>query len=644
MTPLKILFLLGLTFSAQAEDNPFSRPPIVKEADLEKLPKAELLGTPSVRTLVGYTRRILHLYDGVTLAFFSYSGSAPANWLYLLDSRDLTFERYSIPNNDIASHSAALGTDGDICIMPYSTSRAYRFDVDKKTFSEIDVDIPEGEYTWDAIGASNGRIYFGTYPHAYLGEYDPIADKFDLRRQVVPEKKYTISFSEDPDGKIRFKAWGPGEDWLLFDPDLRELTPAPKPEAPAPPPTSLVDKAPLTEPAVPDGDSDFRNRVSVDGRRFAITFPTSRLWETAEEGSLTLRGDPNAPAEVWFLEPIPGALIGISHYGFTFRYDLATGEFKRSQIDNLAPGGNGIMFIEALSPNAVIGANYSQQNLWKIDPNTGKIDSSEGMIARVTGEPMCAIGFKGLGYIGIYVSSLISKYDPNRPFSFGENPKELIELAQEYAQTRPRDTATDGRLVFMSSDSAYDRLGGALCVIDPETDKIDVYHQLIQDQNLPTLAYDPETKLLWGGTDRWGQMRSRPPTQESSLIYAFDPEKREVVVSLTPWPGSEATDVRGVLPGGILVASASGEIAFIDTRSREILFRGPAGFPLPRRIRIGMDGNAYCLSSGILYQWDREENALVPKASAPGCSMLTQSPEDTWVTGDATSVYRVSLP
>jgi streptogramin lyase len=644
MKPLKILLLLGLTFAAQAEDNPFTRPPTVMEADLEKLPQAELLGTPSVRTLVGYTRRILHLYDGVTLAFFSYSGSAPANWIFLLDSRDLSFERYSIPNNDIASHSAALGTDGNIYIMPYSTGRAYKFDVIKKTFSEIEVDLPDGEYTWDAIGASNGRIYFGTYPHAYLGEYDPIADKFDLRRQVVPEKKYTISFSEDPDGKIRFKAWGPGEDWLLFDAETRELASAPKSEAPPPAPAAPTDQPKVEEPDVPEGDTDFRNRLQVEGRRFALSFPTSRLWEIAEDGSLTLRGDPNAPAEVWFLEQIPGAIIGISHYGFTFRYDLAAGEFKRSQIDNLAPGGNGVMFIEALSPDAVIGANYSQQNLFKIDPNTGKIDSSEGMIARVTGEPMCAIGFNGFGYIGIYVSSLISKYDPNRPFLFGENPRELIELGEKYSQTRPRDTATDGRLVFMSSDSAYDRLGGALCVIDPETDKIDVYHQPIEDQNLPTLAYDPKTKLLWGGTDRWGQMRSRPPTRESSLIYAFDIADRRVVTTLTLWPGADVTDVKGVLPGGILVASASGEVAFVDTESRQILYRGPAGFALPKRINIGMDGNAYFLSSGILYRWEPVENVLNPVASALGCSMLTQASEKTWIAADNISVYRVTLP
>src|SRR4051812_5609912 len=105
----------------------------------QELPRAEKIATPEVRTLVGYTRRVLHLHDGHTLGVFSYSGSAPANWLFLIDSRDLTSKRFAIPNNDIASHSAALAADGNIYIMPYHSPRAYKFDVASQTFSSITV-------------------------------------------------------------------------------------------------------------------------------------------------------------------------------------------------------------------------------------------------------------------------------------------------------------------------------------------------------------------------------------------------------------------------------------------------------------------------------------------------------------------------
>src|SRR5690606_24455213 len=131
------------------------------------------IATPAVRTLVGYTRRVLHLRDGHTLAVFSYSGSADANWLFLIDARDLSSRRFSIPNNDIASHGAALGNDGNIYVMPYQTGRAYRFDVAAETFAPIEVKgLPAGEHTWDALGAADGCVYFGTYPNACVGRYE----------------------------------------------------------------------------------------------------------------------------------------------------------------------------------------------------------------------------------------------------------------------------------------------------------------------------------------------------------------------------------------------------------------------------------------------------------------------------------------
>ncbi len=624
------------TFAAAGvpADSPLRRAPQVVDVPVDRLPEAELLGTPEVRTLLGYTRRVLHLHDGHTLALFSFSNAAEANWLFLIDARDLSVERYDIPNNDIASHGAALGSDGNLYIMPYGNGRAYRFDVEGRKFDPIKVDLPTSNYTWHAFGASNGRIYFGTYPHAYLGEYDIKAGTCKLIRQAVPDKKYTVQFSEETDGRIRFKGMGPGDAWMLYDPESGTL------ESAEPPAPAADAKLSLPQPDVPDKDQRFARRITVGDRRFAISFPSSRFWEIDADGKLMLRGDPKAPAEVWFLETLADTVVGISHFGVAFRYDVGSGAFQRKQLPNRAPAGNGIMFIEAITPRCVIGANYSQQNLFKIDPQTGNIDVADHMVARVTGEPMCAVGFGGKAYVGIYVSSLISVYDPDQPFAFGKNPRELIELGKRYKQTRPRAAVTDGRLVFISSDSAYSELGGALAVVDPETDKIDVYHHLIKDQNLPTLAYDPKTKVLWGGTDRWGQMRSHPPTQEHSLIYAFDPKSRKVVAKLMPWKGADVTNLIGVC-NGVLMAGNADEITLIDTATREVLYKGTSPMGVPRRIVVGRDGYGYWLSGGTLHRWNPKKNTMTPVARTPGCGFLTEPSPGTWCVANSKSVYRV---
>jgi hypothetical protein len=419
---------------------------------------------------------------------------------------------------------------------------------------------------------------------------------------------------------------------MLFDPESRELKSI----------TAPADAQPEL-PKPPKEDQSFMRQVKAGGRSFAISFPSSRLWEIKGNGELLLSGDPKSPAESWYLEVVDGAVIGISHFGVTFRYDLNDGEITRSQLPNSAPGGNVIIFLEAITPHCVIGSNYSQQNLFKIDPETGKTDYPPGLVAQACGEVKCGVGLNGKAYLGMYINSVMSVYNPKLPFSNGRNPRKLIELGEKYQQTRPRCAVTDGKLVFISSDSAYSHLGGALVVIDPKTEKIDVYHQLIKDQNLPTLAYDQVTKLLWGGTDRWGQMRSHPPTQESSLIYAFDPATRKVVHTLTLWPKSDETAVLGVSQNGILVAASGAEIALINTKTREILYKGASPIGIPSRLYRGTDGFDYCLADGTLYRWDLKQNTLTPTATAPGCTFLAEAGGGKWVMADTQSVYIVDL-
>ncbi len=613
------------------EDSPFGVPRVIPADGDLVIPK--LLGTPEVRTLLGYTRRVLKLQDHKTLAVFSYSNAARANWIFLITADQLSSKRIHVPNNDVASHGAALGTDGDIYIMPYATGRAYRYHVEEEYFEDLEIDLPTGEYTWDALGASNGCIYFGTYPNAYLGEYNALTGRCTLWRQVAESSKHVTSFREDEKGRVHFRAWGPCETWLLFDPETRtiESSVVSSPDAPV-----------LPDP--PCGDTSFQGLVELTGRRFAVGFPTGRLWELLPGGEVVCRGDSGNPAEQWFLEGAADGVIGISHFGAVFRYDLATGKFRGHQLPNRAPAGNSIMFIESVTPCCAIGANYSQQNLFRVHPSTGEIVNSDQMVARVSGEPMCAVGLGGVAYVGIYIQSIISVFDPSKPFSFGENPRELIELGEKYVQTRPRAAVTDGKHAFISSDSAYNRLGGALAIIDHETEEIDVHYQLIRDQNLPTLAYDPTTGILWGGTDRWGQMRSHPPTQRSSLVYAFNPENRELEDTMVLWPDSDVTSVLGVSAEGVLIASSGQDAAILDTSSREVLYKGSMPVDIPGRVVRGSDGCSYCLSGGALYRWDLLENTLTPVADSLGCNKLTEAYPGTWLLMDGKSIFRCTLP
>ena len=618
------------------EGHPLRSAPAL-EPVIEDLPIAELVATPEVRTLLGYTRRPLHLPDGHTMALFTLSFSGEANWIFLIDGRDGSWQRLDMPDNDVGSHGAALGADGKLYIHAYGPPRVHCFDPDTGAFETLPVHLPEGEWPWDALGASNGRIYFGSYPNAYLAEYDPATGTWEEHRQVVPNTKYTSDFSEDAQGRIVFKAWGPDEAWVRFDPASRDLEHIDEPIPPA--------KATFGEmPAAPHGDKSFRNPVCVGDRWFAVSNPSGRLWELLPDTAPRLLGETGAPAEpTWWFKVVGQRLTGVSYFGGVFHYDLDTDAFTTSHLNNLAPGGNTIMFLETVAPDCVVGANYSQQNLFALNPQTGQVRIPDTMIAKVGGEPMCAVGFGGKAYLGIHINAIISIYDPTKPFAFDENPRELIDLSQHYPLVRGRAAVADAQHVYISFDSAYNHLGGALVVIDPKIEAVDVYHHLIKDQNLPTPALDPSTGLLWGGTDRWGQMRSHPPTQERALIYAFDSERREVVAQLTPWPKADMIDALGVAKNGVLVATNENELALIDTRTRELLYQGALPFAKPSLLRLGRDGNMYCLVEGAFCRWDFESNRLYPLARAEKARYLTETSAGRWLVADDCSVYRLSV-
>jgi hypothetical protein len=595
------------------------------------LPKAERIATPSMPTLLGYTRRILHLHDGHALAVLSYAGSAKANWLFLVDSRDLSSKRFEIPNNDIRSHSAALGSDGNIYLMPYGTGRTYRFDVTKGKFDELPPpNVPPGEFTWDAIGSSDGCIYFGTYPNAILGRYDIATKTYTLWPHVLPKATYVSDFEASNGGGIIARAWGESSNWIKLDAKATDPSIVFR-RMPTPPPG----------PPLPPGETEWAKLVTIDNRQFGIATPSSKLYEIIDNKPIA-RGDSQAPAQAWYLEPVDQAIIGISHFGTCFRFDLATNTFTRAQLDNDAPGANHLMFLEAITPDCVIGGNYSQQNLFALHPTTGALRTTSGYSVRTSGEACCAAGLGGKGYIGIYIHSLLVEYDPTKPFAFGTNPRELANLNREQHQTRPIDMITDGTHVFMTSEGNYSTLGGALAVYTSSTGAVEIYPQLVKDQNLETMAFDPKSGCVWGGTDRWGQMHSVAPTQPTTVVWAFDPRAKKLTTTLAPWPNVDAIRVLGSPADGLILATANGQAALIDTTTQKILYDKP--WPIePIKLRKGKDGATYALSGGILYRWDLTKNELHPVASAPGCTFFTEASPELWLLGDAISIYRMKL-
>jgi len=140
------------------------------------------------------------------------------------------------------------------------------------------------------------------------------------------------------------------------------------------------------------------------------------------------------------------------------------------------------------------------------------------------------------------------------------------------------------------------------------TDKVDVYYQLIKDQNLPTLAWDPKTKLLWGGTDRWGQM-PQPRADPGELAHLRLRPTHAAGRGNAHARGRLGRDERARgIANGILVAESGSQIALIDTATARTARAPDVAGSVPSKVRLGADGmvpTACSTGSCIAGTWSR---------------------------------------
>jgi len=592
--------------------------------------------------LLGYTRRLMHLSRHGLLAVLSYSTSTEANWLFLINVQDGSSERYAVPNGEIASHGASSGPDDNVYALTFS-GNFYRFDVGARRWDILARPVPPDEAVWGSVCGANLHYYFGTYPNAFFGDIDLVTGEVCLWRHVVPGAVYCDSFSVCDSGRIRCHAWSDTEHWLEFDPATRRFYSDPL-DTDALGNSNMRNDAVEPEnivPPVPDTEMHALTRTS-DGVWYGVAHPSTRLCRVSRDGVTVLLSGDLGPGDLWRMTAIDNDdVCAVSMYGGFVRWRPSVGVRVRSRVDNRSPDANAIMFLEAAGPDRVVGANYSQQNLFDVNPDTGWWRESGMMVARVSGEPMCALSLGDKVYIGVYIRALMMEYDPTQPYRFGENPREIAEIG--HGQTRPMGMCTDGGRVFMATHANYGLLDGALSTYDTDTGQVDTVHPLLPGHNMDSCAYDPATGHVFCGTDRWGDCGSHPATEPSAVVCEWSPEEQRVVRVLTPWEGADAVRVRGVLPGGRLVATNGAEYALIEMSDGRVSERSEAPWGHLHALRIGPDGTAYGLGDGHLFHWDGSGGTVTPLAKTEARHLAIPRP-GRFVLAEDTRVLRIDLP
>ncbi|MFX4272401.1 hypothetical protein ACQBAR_13710 [Propionibacteriaceae bacterium Y1685] len=179
--------------------------------------------------------------------------------------------------------------------------------------------------------------------------------------------------------------------------------------------------------------------------------------------------------------------------------------------------------------NIYMGAYLSSGVMARIDPATNQ---TEKLIGPSQAGSMAAVG--GQLIIGSYPDGVVHTGDMSKPWSYGENPRKLLELIG-HDQDRLFDIVDAGGLAAVGTVSEYGTLGGSLTLFDPVKGNPEVF-KVAKDQSVVTLAY--RDGVVYGGTSIHNGLSTTPTTTEGQ-IFGFDVASRTTKFLDVPVPGDE---------------------------------------------------------------------------------------------------------
>ncbi|WP_053362653.1 hypothetical protein [Bacillus sp. FJAT-27251] len=216
-------------------------------------------------------------------------------------------------------------------------------------------------------------------------------------------------------------------------------------------------------------------------------------------------------------------------------------------------------------------------------------------------EGMTALGDKM--YFGIYPGALILEMDPKNP---ALTTRQIYDIPN---QDRPFIMTAASNKLYIGTIPDYGKLGGSLTVLDPASVKdVKVYENVVHNQAIAGLA--AVDGKLYGSTTVAGGL-GIDPTESAAKIFVWDMEKGEKITEFVPdipgLNGPKKISGMSLGPDGLLWSGAGGTIFAMDPKTLEIV-KSKAVYPeikdygrwRPIHIRWSEDGLIYTNLAGKL--------------------------------------------
>jgi hypothetical protein len=252
-------------------------------------------------------------------------------------------------------------------------------------------------------------------------------------------------------------------------------------------------------------------------------------------------------------------------------------------------------------------------------------------------------------YLCYYGGAVMNLYDPAKPFwKFGAgndaNPITFGGVGDGHLRPRAMIYGPNG-LIYVGSEPPYGELGGAIGVWDPKQNRtIENYRHVITNQSIVSLAWEPKSGLLFGGSGNYGGGGTRAVEKEARF-FAFDPKKREKVFETTLSPGARNYPATFAAEGKVFT-TVGDKLFVFDPRRMEVV----KTVTLPAaQVEISLGqlraGQIVGLTSQGVYVYDLKRGAIVHTAQPPvpvrcGFALL----EDAVYFGSNAELWRYRFP
>ncbi|MES2221070.1 MAG: hypothetical protein V4587_08905 [Acidobacteriota bacterium] len=564
------------------------------------------------------------------------------------------------------------GQDGNLYMGTYNEGKLLCFNPRTEKWIPIP-QAPEAfrkkeSIVTDLVLAPNGDIYYGTYPGAHLVRYDPHAgtvtdlgkagDEKYLRWLAVTGKGIILCGMGPRHGSViafnphthafhtitpkQYQTPGVFSKPLTTGRYVIECQHRPGGRVLVYDPVTFKMLHTFTVPLKNNGSGTQSIFTLVDSNHVLYQDDDLKLMEldlTNGKRTVLFASPRTAANNRWYFDK-SGNILGLLVQSYVY-LNRSTGTVTHHPILLPHPGQH-VMWLRSAPNGLIYGGPPLGQTFFSFDAQRNLLTSYDQVIDR-TGEIYYGIPYEGKLYTISYAEAGLAVFDPSKHWNPGEgassNPRTILYIPKDQYRPVGGIHLGPGGKMYIGTQPDYGLVGGALSVFDPVTEKLDVYRNIIPEEEIGAIATDE--RYVYCEADNRGGSGS-DAVASGTHFFVWDPQLRKIIFDHV-FPDDGSFGAIAAVHGHAYFVRGE-EVMDYDSAARTL--KSDYHFDRPRSVpaeslKAVKDGTLYGIFGGELGHFDpsMRKVELFPDTAGHATSGLTIGADGTVYFGSNTDVW-----